>query len=304
MRLSVLDQAPITDHLPRAEAVRASLDLAVEAERLGYHRIWFAEHHDSSSFACNAPEILVAGALERTTRIRVGTGSILLPLQAPAKVAETFEMLAHVYGPRVDAGLGQASYGRDDYPERVAAVSARLAEIWPDPVDEPVAHTWIVGSGTRSAPVAGRLGAGYVHGHFLQPGNGEAGLAAYRAAVGGGAPRAYGALAVRIVVAETAERAAALANSTLLWRIRKDLGFDGPIPSVERAAAHSWSDAELARLPGRRPSVVSGTPADVRAQLEALAASHGVDELMLNTLLSDPADRLESYRLIAEAFGA
>lgn len=325
MKISILDQVPITDHTPEAGAIDSSLQFAVDAERLGYQRIWFAEHHHSKSFACSAPEMVAALALERTTRIRVGTGGILLPFYAPEKVAEAMTVLGRVHGDRVDPGVGQGSYGDATYPARIEALVSALGGQWPGDADEPEGRVWVLGSGTGSAPVAGRLAAGYVHAHFLNPGSGEAGMLAYRDgiaraaeeravtreigagdAIGLAAPgsgvRPHSMLAVRVIVADTGERAAELARATLLWRVRKDLGHDGPIPSTERAAQHEWTDHERARAAVRAESIVYGTPAGVRARLTAMAEAHLADELMLNTLTSDPADRLESYRLLAEAF--
>ncbi len=90
MKLSILDQVPLTQHTPTLPAALSSgLQLAQDAEALGYHRIWFAEHHNSTSFASAAPEMMAALALERTSRIRVGTGAILLPYYPAHKVIET-----------------------------------------------------------------------------------------------------------------------------------------------------------------------------------------------------------------------
>lgn len=301
MRISILDQVPLTEHAPTASAALASgLQLAQDADALGYHRIWFAEHHNSKSFASAAPEMMTALALERTTRIRIGTGAILLPYYPAQKVTEAMGLLNAVHPDRVDTGLGRASLNDPNYAAKVASIVHEL-DAAHDPSDsEPAGRTWVLGAGGSSAPLPGTLGAGYVHGHFLRPSGGEAATRSYQEAARNSGHTAHTVLALRFVTAETEERAHALAEALLLWRVRKDLGHDGPIPTTAAAANYQWSAAERARAQERSKALIAGTPDKVHAQLLALAESHGADELMLNTLASDPEDRLNAYRLVAD----
>ncbi|MBO1902460.1 MsnO8 family LLM class oxidoreductase [Leucobacter weissii] len=301
MRLSILDQVPLTEHtrMP-AEAVQSGLRLAEEAEALGFHRIWYAEHHRSRSFASTAPEMMTALALERTDHIRVGTGGILLPLYRANKAAEVMGLLGHVHGDRVDTGVGRAALDDPTYGEKIATLVDELGQLH-EPVDaEPAGRVWVLGAGGSTAPLAGSLGAGYAHGHFFVPRGGEAATAAYREAATVHEHGAPTVLAVRAVTAEDPERAQALADAMLLWRARKDLGHDGPIPSAETTAAHEWNEQERTRAKARSKAIIAGTPDQVASELEALADAHGADEVMVNTLTSDPDDRLASYRLLAE----
>lgn len=302
MRLSILDQVPITEHAPIYDAASQGLQLAASAEELGYYRIWFAEHHHSASFAGTAPEIMTALALERTRRIRVGTGGILLPLYSAAKVAEVMGLLGQVHGDRIDTGLGRASLEDPDYARKIAALVDVLAAQHAAVPGQPEGRVWVLGAGGSSAPLAGGIGSGYVHGHFFVPRGGQAATAAYRDAATGAGHRPHTMLAVRAVTAPTPERARALADAMLLWRVRKDLGHDGPIPSVETTRQHDWSDAERTRAKARAAAIISGTPEGVHDELTGLAQTHRADEIMINTLTSDPADRLTSYRLLAERF--
>ncbi|MYV70184.1 LLM class flavin-dependent oxidoreductase, partial [Streptomyces sp. SID2131] len=112
-----------------------------------------------------------------------------------------------------------------------------------------------------------------------------------------------GLLAVRVVVADTRERADELAASLLLWRARKDLGDDGPLPSVETARRHRWTGLEAERAAHHRRSLIHGTAEEVVPRLRALAEANGVRELMVNTLTQDPADRVRTHELLAEGFG-
>ncbi|GAB3623718.1 LLM class flavin-dependent oxidoreductase [Mariniluteicoccus endophyticus] len=301
MRLSILDQVPLTDHTPtRTEAVACGLRLAQEAEALGYHRIWFAEHHHSRSFASPAPEMMAALALERTRTIRVGTGGILLPLYPPQKVIEVMSLLAHAHGDRVDTGVGRAALDDPDYGEKIAALVRELGDLHPPVPGEPEGRVWVLGAGGSAAPLAGGLGAGYAHGHFFVPRGGEAATAAYRDAATAAGHRPHTVLAVRAITAETADRAQQLADAMLLWRARKDLGHDGPIPSAETTRSYQWSVAERTRATARSKAIITGTPDQVSETIAHLAHTHHADEVIINTLTSDPDDRHTSYRLLAE----
>lgn len=301
-RVSVLDQSPITDHLDRTAALQESLRLAQVAERQNYRRIWYAEHHRSSSFASPAPEIMAALALERTARIRVGTGGILLPLYEPQKVAETMGLLQRIHGDRLDVGIGRAASRSEDFPRKLAALIMRMPEFMPWTATEPVRRVWLLGAGGSSAALAAELGTGYVQGHFLAPSATLRAMRSYRTAIGDGG--GHTVIAVRAVTAPTAGRARALAHAAALWRARKDLGVDSPIPCLDRAAQDGeWSEQERIRAATRETGIVHGLPSEVRDQLLALAEKHRAEEIMVNTLASDPEDRDTSYTLLAEAFG-
>lgn len=305
MRVSILDQVPLTEHTPTpAQAIASSLRLAQDAETLGYHRVWFAEHHHSRSFASPAPETMAALALERTEHIRIGTGGILLPLYPASKVAETMGTLALAHGDRLDTGVGRAALDDPAYGDKIATLVHELGALHEPAPGEPPGRVWVLGAGGSTAPLAGRLGAGYAHGHFFSPRGSEAAIAAYRTNSAEQDHAAHTVLAVRVVTADTDERAQALADAMLLWRARKDLGHDGPMPSVETTARHEWSDHERTRANARAQAIIAGTPDSVHAELTSLAEAHGAGEIMINTLTSDPDDRLTSYRLLAKRFTA
>src|SRR4051812_1476694 len=106
IRLSVLDQSPISEGMSGADALRNSVDLGRFTEELGYERYWVAEHHGTPMLACAAPEVLISAIAAATTRIRVGSGGVMLPHYSPVKVAEVFSMLTGLYGDRIDLGVG------------------------------------------------------------------------------------------------------------------------------------------------------------------------------------------------------
>ncbi|WP_326826464.1 MsnO8 family LLM class oxidoreductase [Streptosporangium sp. NBC_01756] len=303
LRLSVLDQSPLGEDMTPADALRHTLALARHTDALGYHRFWHAEHHGSASFAGSAPEIMTALVLENTTRLRVGTGGILLPRYHPEKVAETMGTLLRLHPGRVDVGIGRGGGPAPDFDQKVATLHQRLLDIGHDDraVGEPAGRLWLLGAGGSTAPLAGHLGAGYAFGHFFAPKKGPAALSDYRQHLRPGHPGGT-LLTVRAVTAEDPERAAALAQAMLLWRARKDLGHDAPIPALTTLARHDWSTAEHTQAALHASSLIHGTPQQVRERLIHLARAHGVTEVMVNTLTADPDDRLASYELLAAQF--
>ncbi|MFJ6701097.1 MsnO8 family LLM class oxidoreductase [Streptomyces sp. NPDC091272] len=306
LRLSVLDQTPVGEGYSPAEALRASVELAQTLDTRGFTRYWVAEHHNSPGFAGTAPEILAGQLLARTRNLRVGTGGVLLPRYSAAKVAEVFQVLAALHPGRVDLGLGRAGGPAQRFPEQVGDVRRLLGmDLTGAPTGDegPGPRMWLLGAGSRSAELAGRLGASFAFAHFLSPAPGRAALAAYRQELAEyGHPARTGVLAVRAVVADTAEKADELARSLLLWRSRKDLGEDLPLPSLETTRRHRWTGQEAERAAVNGRSLVYGTAEQVHARITELAAGHGVDEVVVNTLTHEPADRVRSYELLAEAF--
>lgn len=311
LHLSILDQTPIGEGSTPADALRASVALAEAADLLGYTRYWAAEHHHSPGFAGTAPEILAGALLARTRHMRIGTGGVLLPRYEALKVAEVFAVLAALYPGRVDLGIGRAGGPAHNFEGQLDEVRLRLgltSSGLPGPGSGQVVpvppQMWLLGAGSRSAQLAGRLGTAFAFAHFLFPAPARAALEAYRAAYAAspGRPAAQGVLAVRVVTADTAAKAEELAASVVLWRSRKDLGEDLPLPSASTTRNHRWTGQESQRARSNGRVLVSGAPEQVREQLTRLAADHGVDELVVNTLTHDPADRLRSYQLLAELF--
>src|SRR5687768_10817618 len=167
LRLSILDQAPISEGSSGAEALKNSIDLARFAEALGYSRYWVAEHHGTPSLACASPEALIGPIAAMTSRIRIGSGGVMLPHYSPLKVAETFTMLAGLFPGRIDLGLGRAA-GTD--PKTALALQRdrrqRAPDDFPDQLDE------LLGYFGRGAPPAGRPLAQLMPSTSSTPGNG------------------------------------------------------------------------------------------------------------------------------------
>src|SRR5881227_461478 len=185
LRLSVLDQSPVPEGSTGADALRNTLDLAEMAEELGYYRCWVAEHHGGPMLASAAPEVLIAEIASRTSRMRVGSGGVMLPHYSPLKVAETFSVLSALHPGRVDLGIGRApgtdpmtmfalqrdrrQAAPDDFPAEHPF--RRLAGLLPGRPDLP--EVWLLGSSPQSAVWAADLGLPYSFADFINPGGAE-----------------------------------------------------------------------------------------------------------------------------------
>ncbi|HEY1077900.1 MAG TPA: LLM class flavin-dependent oxidoreductase [Fontimonas sp.] len=327
--LSVLDLAPVPEGSSPALALRRTVELARLAERLGYVRYWFAEHHGMPSVASSAPEILIGHVAAATQRLRVGAGGIMLPNHTALKVAETFRTLAALHPGRIDLGLGRAP-GSDqaasralrasdghDFTQQLAELQAfcgdrefpaghPFRQVVAVPEDVPLPPIWLLGSSGASAQWAGSLGMGYSFASHFSPAPAGPAFRAYRSSFQPSAafPRPSAVLGVAAVCAETAEEADHLATTMDLAWLRIRRGEFLPLPSPETARAYDYSAFEREAVREYRARTVIGTPSQVREAIERLAADSGADEVMVVSNLYGHAERLRSYELLAEAFRA
>ena len=333
--LSVLDQSPIGSGRTARDAFAETLELAQLAERLGYRRYWLAEHHNTGALAGSAPEVLISRVASVTSRIRVGSGGVMLSHYSPLKVAETFRVLETLFPGRIDLGLGRApgSDGRTAFalaqgevrdvarfPEQLRELTAFLHDALPEghpyhgvramPEAPGVPEIWLLGSSGQSAAYAAAMGFAFSFAHFINPRGGDSAHVlheyreAFRPSEALAEPRA--SLAVRVVCAETDEEARRLCASFALSRLWLEQGrwrLRGPLPSVEEALAYSYTEEERAHVAKMVEDIVYGSPATVKARLQQMAAVHEVDELVIVTVVHDPAARRRSYEVLAEAFG-
>ena len=324
--LSVLDLVPIPSGADAGEALRRTVDLARLADRLGYRRLWFAEHHGMPSVASSAPEVLVAHVAGATERIRVGSGGVMLPNHAPLLVAERFHTLEALFPGRIDLGLGRAagtdpahvralrSFDAEQFPHQLAELTALSAGAYA--ADHPFASVrvtpggvalppiWLLGSSGASAAFAGARGLGYAFASHFSPTPAAPALRAYRAAFepSEAFPEPHAILAVAVVCAETDAEARRLASTMELAWARIRTGRFDPLPSPDEALAHAYTPPERAAVEAYRRIAVVGTPDAVRAEIERRAEAAGADEVMVTTNAHGHADRLRSFRLLAEAF--
>jgi alkanesulfonate monooxygenase SsuD/methylene tetrahydromethanopterin reductase-like flavin-dependent oxidoreductase (luciferase family) len=350
--LAVLDLVPVSSGSTAAQALRNSIDLAQEAERLGYARYWFAEHHLNPGVAGTSPAVVLALTAGATSSIRLGSGAVQMGHRTALSTVEEFGLLDTAYPGRFDLGLGRSG-GRprepkapalagggaaarvvdgrtpngllipprfsvqrllgsprftlqktllqlpnaqsQNYTDQVADVLALIAGTYRSPEGEE-AHVvpgegaalqvWILGSsGGESAEVAGERALRFAANYHVSPATVLEAVDGYRAAFKPSAEleRPYVSVSADVVVAGTEAAEGAI-----------------PFPTPEQARRHQWTDADRDLVADRIDTQFVGTPGQVADKLEQLRDATEADELIVTTITHDHADRVRSFRLLAE----
>lgn len=334
LRISVTDQSPIHANSSSGESPLLSVKLAQACERWGYHRFWMAEHHNSGIFACPCPEILIGHIASQTSRIKVGTGGVMLSHYSPYKVAEQFRMLEVLYPDRVDLGVGRAP-GGDQVSSDALAFPAKASNsqafahqahdlvhflkgtMEPDhpysklivtPQVDAAPSLWMLGSGSSSCEFAGTLGTGFVLAQFIDsrtPADKifNAYRAAFQAAGHKDSPKTM--LALAVVCADTTEEAQQIASIRAYSKVLAHMhgirdGF--PSPQETATALKKLSVSEMDYFNQCMGDIISGTGVECRTKIEALVANCQADEVTVVNVTYTFDQRLRSYELLAQAF--
>ncbi|HTN55462.1 MAG TPA: LLM class flavin-dependent oxidoreductase [Microbacterium sp.] len=328
--LSVLDLVPVRTGQTSVQAVASSMALAQGADELGFRRYWFAEHHNMPSVASTSPPVLIAAAAARTTRIRVGSGGVMLPNHAPLIVAEQFAALEALAPGRIDLGIGRAP-GSDPvitqllrqsgtagdverFPSHVQDIGLMLRPegasvqfttgreyaVHSTPAASASPEIWLLGSSDYSAQLAASLGLPYVFAnHFAGQGL-ERALELYRSSFQPSEtlaePRTF--LTANVVVSPTTEEAEAraLPQLRMMARLRRNLPLVAleTVEQAQQGLAEAPDAAEQTIIAGARANWLVGDPATVRSELASFATRHGVDEIMISPVAgsyaSEPLD--------------
>lgn len=315
--LSALEVAIVQTGTRAVDTLRDTTAFAQGLERLGYHRIWYAEHHHSPAIGAFPPVVLIAHAAASTSSIRLGSGGVLAPNHAPITLAEQFGTLAALHEDRIDLGIGRGPGTFDEATARAlrrgagpatdgeyrgdiaATLSLLVDEVALGPLPEP----WLLASSTAGATLAAELGLPIAIAHHIRPDNTLAVLERYRAAFTPSRwceqPRVL--VCVETVCAETEEEAARRAGPMEVVKAGLLNGrSETPFPTPADAAAHSFTAAERRALDGFRAQQAVGAPRTVVHRLAQLADETGADELMLTTPVHDPGHRIRSYELIKQ----
>jgi luciferase family oxidoreductase group 1 len=327
VKLSVLDLSPVTGEATQAEAVRQTIEVAKAAERLGYHRFWLAEHHNIAALGSPNPEILIAALTQQTSRIRLGSGGVMLVNYSPLKVAETFMELEALAPGRIDLGLGRAlgadartggalrSVGSDAFPQYFHLLSAWLLDASgkvPIPDGHPIhdikanpsgpSHpdVFMLCTSEESATFAGMMGLGMVFAEFIARAEAGPAIAAYRKAF---APSHYrtepwAGTAVIAFAAETEEAGwrgdAPRRAGTVAMLSGRRRRFT-TIADAEAFLAEWKGTPLLADVEGR---TIAGEAAAVRATLADKAARVEADEVFVMSAGPSLPDRIRSLELL------
>jgi luciferase family oxidoreductase group 1 len=322
--LSMLDLVPVRDTGSVAEALKESVLLARHVEQLGFRRYWLAEHHNMDGIASAATAVLIGHVAGQTSRIRVGSGGVMLPNHAPLVVAENFGTLATLYPGRIDLGLGRApgadratmralrrdlAGDGDDFPEQVAELRALLAPAQPGqgvramPGAGTEVPVWLLGSSLFSAQLAAQLGLPYAFAAHFAPRLMLEAARLYRELFRPSAvlDRPHLMLGVPVVAAGSDEEARWLATSVqqrVLALMRgESLRLRPPVADMTPL----WAGHEKASVDAFLAEAVVGGPDTVRRGLESLVERSGADELMVVTDVYDFERRLYACDLVAQA---
>lgn len=332
MDISIVDVCPTPPDGNQTDAFANALDLAVRAERLGFKRYWVAEHHGSASTASQAPEIMIAHLAAKTSRIRIGSGAVLLNHYSPYKVAEQFRTLHALHPGRIDLGIGRAFAGPvadlalmrhrdgkrvDDYADQVFELLSWMNNAMP--ADHPFAtlqlapdvpgtpEALLLGSSQSSPYLAAQLGMPYTFAGFISPDGAETAIANYRARfepsamLGRDAPHTI--LAIHVVCADTikeAERQAMPVRHMYAELTQGRIGRRLSTPDEAIASLGGIVSAEE----NLWPRFVIGDPPRIAAMIGRMIERTRPDELMIQDLITDHAARIRSHELLANLFAA
>ncbi|GHC67829.1 MsnO8 family LLM class oxidoreductase [Streptomyces flavofungini] len=314
--LSALEVSIVEAGTTPADALANCQRTAQELSRLGYDRLWFAEHHQSPAIGAFPPVLLAAHIAATTPGLRLGSGGVLAPNHAPITIAEQFATLATLHPDRIDLGIGRGPgtfheptaralrrgadpTTDDEYRRDVTATLDHLLDVGIGELPEP----WLLASSDAGAELAAALGLPIAFAHHIRPDNTLAALKRYRDAFRpsrwSAAPRVL--VCVETVCADTEERAAELARPMDIIKagLLKGQG-EQPFPTLAAAAAHQFTAQEEQALGAFVGEQARGTRDTVEAALTRIAESTGADELMIVTPVHSTPDRLRSFALVRD----
>jgi luciferase family oxidoreductase group 1 len=320
---SLLDLAPVAEGGSAAEALGNTMRLAQQAEALGFTRFWLAEHHNIPGVASSATAILIGQVAARTTRIRVGSGGIMLPNHAPLIVAEQFGTLETLFPGRIDLGLGRApgtdpqtaralrrdAFAGDAFPDQVAELQGYLAPAGPGrpvtavPGVGTAVPIWLLGSSLFGAGLAAELGLPFAFAAHFAPAALHEALALYRSRFQPSATLAapYAMVGVPFVGADSDARARVLATTMYQKFLGLVRGRPRPMAPPLDGMDGVWLPHEESAVRAMLACAIVGGPATVRAGLERLLDATGADEIMVTSDCFHFADRQRSCEILAEA---
>jgi luciferase family oxidoreductase group 1 len=320
---SLLDLSPVPEGESTAQALANTVDLAVNAERCGYHRYWLAEHHNMPGIASAATAVVIGRVAAATQTIRVGSGGIMLPNHAPLVVAEQFGTLEALFPGRIDLGLGRAPGtdmntaralrrymdGADTFPQDVAELLGYLDDAAPDarvravPGQGSHVPVWILGSSLFGAQFAAYMGLPYAFASHFAPQMLEEALRTYRATFRPSKylAKPYVMVAAGVCAAETDDEARFLRTSQILSFARLRSGQPGKLPRPV-TDLEAQVPAPMLRMVEEAMAVSAvGGPDAVHRGLSQIVARYRPDELMVTGMIHDHAARVQSFEIAAAA---
>jgi luciferase family oxidoreductase group 1 len=324
--LSILDLAPVCEGSDTTAAFANMLELAQQADALGYRRFWLAEHHNMPGIASAATAVLIGHVAGGTQRIRVGAGGIMLPNHAPLQAAEQFGTLASLYPDRIDLGLGRAP-GTDQPTARALRRYFDSADQFPQDVRELLHYfepaqpgqavqavpgaglrvpVWILGSSLFGARLAASLGLPYAFASHFAPDSMDEALAVYRRDFRESATlkRPHAMLALNVVASESEAESRRLFTSQQQSFVNLRRGNPGRIPPPVDDIDTFWQPHEKVGVERALACTVLGDAQQVGEGIAAFVDRHQPDELLLTANIYDHRARLRSFELAMQAWHA
>jgi luciferase family oxidoreductase group 1 len=318
MKFSLLDVAAVAPDETPADALHGAVPLARAAERSGFHRVWYAEHHNMPQIASAATSVVIAHVAAHTEHIRLGAGGVMLPNHSPLVIAEQFGTLAALYPGRIDLGLGRAPgsdqntmralrrtpQSADSFPEDVLELQGyfngrtRVPGVHATPGDGSRVPLYILGSSLFGAQLAAALGLPYAFASHFAPAALDAAVQTYRAEYRPSEdhPEPYLIAAANVIASRDEQDAREQHQAALRWRARRFLVRGRDITDEELdALLDSPAGYEIK---GMMRHTAVGTPEQVRKQLTAFAERTRADELMLAPASTRREDRLRTVELV------
>lgn len=323
---SVLDLAPIIEGGTASDSFKNTLDLAQHAEKWGFNRYWLAEHHNMPGIASSATSVVIGYVAGGTSKIRVGSGGIMLPNHAPLVIAEQFGTLESMYPGRIDLGLGRApgtdqltaqalrrelSMSGDEFPMQLdelrtylnpelADGSIKVRAIPGEGLNIPI---WLLGSSGFSARLAGRLGLPFAFASHFSPENTLPALELYRNSFTPSAilDEPYAMVGANVVAADTDDEAKWLATSLQQQFLNLIRGNPTQLKPPVEGIEELWSPFEKATIDKQLQTTFVGNQETVKGKLQSFLDETGADEIIVNSQIYDHQARLRSFELLANA---
>jgi luciferase family oxidoreductase group 1 len=324
IRWSVLDLVPIVVGGTAADSFQNSLELAQHVEKWGFHRYWLAEHHGMPGIASSATSVVISYIASGTSKIRVGSGGIMLPNHSPLVIAEQFGTLESMYPGRIDLGIGRApgtdpltaralrrdfQRNGDDFPELLAELRSyfnpssssnpRVRAIPGEGLNIPI---WLLGSSGFSARLAGELGLPFAFASHFSPDYTLPALEIYRSSFRTSEvlEKPYVMVGINVIAADTDEEARWLATSQELQFLNLVRGQPTPLNPPVDNMDEIWSDYEKAAVRQQLRFMITGSRETVKEKLQTFLDATQADEFIIHTQVFDHEARLRSYEILAE----
>jgi len=327
IKLSILDQSIVQHGKTARQALEETIATVQLAERLGYNRFWVSEHHNSTFIAGSAPELLMVKLADVTSRIRIGSGGVMLPNHSALKVAENFRMLETLFPNRIDLGMGRApgadritasvlnpgnNFSEDSYLQQLAhlqhyftdTAATSYGPLLAVPQATTIPQQWILSSSGGSSRIAAQFGMGlavarFING-FAQPDIVETYRQHFQPSAQLQQPHAV--LSISVLCADTEEKALEMRKFIDYVLIQFEKGRYDNFGDYNDIQAYEFTLQDLDRIRLNSGRAISGTKEQVKEQLTQLANDFGIDEIIVSTMAGNSEDRKRSFELLAEAF--